>query len=121
MPRRNPKKFYLISATILIAAASAVSWRMRWNPLYGYLVGVNLVIFLFYGFDKQQAIAQRGRIPEFVLHGLALAGGTPGAFLGQIVFRHKTQKLKFKITFAGIVILQIVLVFCYFRLFLKSG
>ncbi|MHC4742879.1 MAG: DUF1294 domain-containing protein [Planctomycetota bacterium] len=120
MPRHNPEKFYLIIAAILIAAVSAVFWRMRWNPLYSCLIGVNAVVFLFYGFDKQQAIAQRQRIPELVLHGLALLGGTPGAFLGQILFRHKTQKLKFKITFAAIVILQIVLVFCYWRFFLRG-
>lgn len=118
MAKHNPQKSYLIVAAILTGAAAGIFWRMGWNPLYGCLIGVNAVVFSFYGFDKQQAIAQRRRIPEAVLHGLALVGGTPGAFLGQMVFRHKTQKLKFKITFAAIVILQIVLVFCYWRFFL---
>lgn len=46
--------------------------------------------FLFYGFDKNRAIKNKNRVPEIVLHILALIGGTHGAFLGQKVFRHKT-------------------------------
>ena len=121
MPRYNPNRFYLIAAAILIAAVSVLFWWMRWNPLFGYLIGVNTVVFLFYGFDKQQAVAQRRRIPELVLQSLALVGGTPAAFLGQILFHHKTKKLKFKITFAAICILQIILVLCYWKLFLRPG
>ena len=31
------------------------------------------------------------RIPELVLHALALIGGVLGAWAGRVVFRHKTQ------------------------------
>ena len=45
--------------------------------------------------------AQRGgrRIPENTLHLMEVLGGWPGAFIAQRVFRHKTQKLSFRIVF----------------------
>ena len=74
--------------------------------LRSYLLGINLATFLAYGVDKRQAIVGSSRTPEIVLHALALAGGTPGAFLGQVVFRHKTQKRGFRTVFIAIALLQ---------------
>jgi len=74
--------------------------------LRSYLLGINLATFLAYGIDKRQAIVGSVRTPELVLHALALAGGTPGAFLGQVVFRHKTQKRSFRTVFIAIALLQ---------------
>ena len=45
--------------------------------------------------DKQRAIAGERRVPEANLLGLALIGGTPGAFLARHLFRHKTRKQPF--------------------------
>ncbi|MFT5299733.1 MAG: uncharacterized membrane protein YsdA (DUF1294 family) [Mariniblastus sp.] len=58
---------------------------------------ISVVTFLFYGWDKRQARKDGWRTPESKLHGLAFAGGWPGAMLGQNYFRHKTQKFSFKI------------------------
>ena len=65
---------------------------------------------LFYGYDKHQAGNNGFRIPEIVLHLLALIGGSPGALLGQILFRHKTRKVKFSFVFIMIVIIQVVVI-----------
>ena len=51
--------------------------------------------FALYGFDKRRAISRSGRVPESVLHGLALLGGFPGGWVGRAVFRHKTRHLSF--------------------------
>mgnify|MGYP001545067281 CR=1 FL=1 len=75
-----------------------------------YIVGISLVTFVQYGWDKRQARKQKRRIPEKRLHLLALAGGTPGAFLGQMTFRHKTQKIRFRIVFFGIFVLQLAVI-----------
>lgn len=75
-----------------------------------YLAGISLVTFVQYGWDKRQARKQKRRIPEKRLHLLALLGGTPGAFLGQLAFRHKTRKKRFQIVFIGVVLLQVTLV-----------
>jgi uncharacterized membrane protein YsdA (DUF1294 family) len=63
--------------------------------LAGWYASLSLVLFAMYGLDK--AAARRGgwRTPEATLHVVALAGGWPGALLGQRVFRHKTRKQPF--------------------------
>ena len=45
--------------------------------------------------DKRRAIAGARRIPEADLLTLALIGGSPGAFAGRHIFRHKTRKEPF--------------------------
>ncbi len=93
----------------LIAGAAAVYglWHQGVPLWAAYLLSISLVTFLCYGFDKQQAKkGNRTRLPEALLHVCALIGGTPGAFLGQIVFRHKTAKRSFRLVFWLIVVLQ---------------
>lgn len=59
------------------------------------IVLVNAWTMLRFWQDKQRAIAGRRRIPEANLLGLALIGGTPGAFAARRLFRHKTRKEPF--------------------------
>ncbi|MCF0199692.1 MAG: DUF1294 domain-containing protein [Bacteroidaceae bacterium] len=61
-----------------------------------YLLIVNAVAFCIYGIDKLKAKKNRWRIAESTLLGLAVAGGSVGAWLGMKVWRHKTQHKKFK-------------------------
>jgi uncharacterized membrane protein YsdA (DUF1294 family) len=58
---------------------------------------LSIVLFILYGLDKAQAVASGRRIPERVLHSLALAGGFAGGLLGRIIFHHKTRKPYFLI------------------------
>lgn len=60
------------------------------------LIGINVIAFLAFGWDKRRAEAHQSRIPERTLLGLALFGGALGALLGQQVFRHKTKKQPFR-------------------------
>ncbi len=115
MSKRDPKRFFFVIAVILIAVVSGLLWWMRVNALYACLIGMSVIAFVFYGYDKRQAVRNRPRVPELVLHMLALLGGTPGAFLGQLVFRHKTKKLRLRIVFLAIVLFQAGLGFCYWR------
>ncbi len=95
----------LNSTDWLLGAAEVVSWNsivdfITSNPVLGYpiwVVGISVVAFLFYGWDKHQAKNDGWRVPEKRLHALAFLGGWPGAMLGQQFFRHKTQKTDFKI------------------------
>jgi uncharacterized membrane protein YsdA (DUF1294 family) len=104
----NPHKSYFLLALILSAALGAVLWfSIPLHPLWIYLTTITLMTFAFYGIDKHRAVRQKRRVPELVLHLLALAGGTIGAFAGQIVFHHKTKKLKFQVVFYAIVVLQL--------------
>jgi len=113
MPKHDPKKFYIVIAIISIAIISGLLWWKRVHPFYAYLMGINLITFLFYGYDKRQSLKSKERVPEFTLHLLALLGGTPGALLGQLSFRHKTKKLSFRIVFWAIVLIQAGLGFGY--------
>ena len=56
------------------------------------LIIINIITFFVYGLDKLKAVNHWWRIPEWVLLGLAAAGGSAGACLGMIVFRHKTLR-----------------------------
>lgn len=61
------------------------------------LVGINVIAFLAFGWDKRQSTRPgASRIAERTLIALALFGGALGALLGQQIFRHKTQKQPFR-------------------------
>lgn len=62
-----------------------------------YLLGINLIVFLLYGIDKAKAKRGQWRIPERTLILLAFFGGAAGAWIGMLLFRHKTQHAKFRI------------------------
>jgi uncharacterized membrane protein YsdA (DUF1294 family) len=55
-----------------------------------------------------------------ILHAAALVGGSPGALIAQMLFRHKTRKFKFRLIFVGIVALQCAAVFGYWHLVLRT-
>ena len=59
------------------------------------LLAVNVWTVLRFWQDKRYAVEGARRIPEANLLGLALIGGTPGAFVARHVFRHKTRKQPF--------------------------
>ncbi len=108
--KNSPYTIYGITALILtiifIISFSSISLSI----IISYFISINLVTFLYYGFDKMIAGSESVRIPELVLHSLALAGGSPAGLLAQKLFRHKTIKTSFQITYWVIVILQIILI-----------
>ncbi|MCR4656665.1 MAG: DUF1294 domain-containing protein [Lachnospiraceae bacterium] len=86
-----------------------------------YLLVINVLSFICFGVDKSRARRSRWRISEGSLFSLAIFGGSLGALLGMYVFRHKTQKLKFKagmplILFFQLAILAMILIFRPFDL-----
>jgi uncharacterized membrane protein YsdA (DUF1294 family) len=100
-----------LSVALMVLLLVLFRAGLRWPTLLAaWLASVNLVAFGYYGFDK--ARAQRGgwRVPEVVLHGLALVGGSLGAYAGMEVFRHKTIKGGFRIFFWVIVAFQVALI-----------
>ena len=77
--------------------------------IFYYLVGINVATFLIFGLDKWKAKHDQWRIPESTLMGLALIGGSVGAFVGMRTWRHKTQHAKFKYGIPAIILVQIFL------------
>lgn len=77
--------------------------------LLAYLAVTNVVTFLVYGIDKWKARHHRWRIPESTLLGLALLGGSIGAYLGMRVWHHKTMHKKFQFGVPAILLLHFAL------------
>ena len=104
-----------------------------------YLVAINIVTFFMYGIDKWRSTSGRllptgrkkaknskWRIRETALLGLAVLGGSIGAWLGMKVWRHKTQHkggnrdidnivggYQFKYGVPAIIIVQLALIVYY--------
>ena len=77
--------------------------------LLWYLAAVNLVTFTVYGVDKAKARRGAWRVPEKTLFLLPLLGGSVGALLGMLVFRHKTKHWYFVWGIPAILLAQIAL------------
>ena len=75
-----------------------------------YLVSINVVTFFMYGIDKWKAKKSRWRIRETALLGLAVLGGSIGAWLGMKVWHHKTQHKNFKYGVPAIITVQLALI-----------
>lgn len=75
-----------------------------------YLAVINVVTFFVYGIDKWKAKKSKWRIRETALLGLAVLGGSIGAWLGMKVWHHKTQHKKFKYGVPAIIIIQLALI-----------
>ena len=77
-----------------------------------YLVVINVVTFFMYGIDKWKARKAKLRIREAALLGLAVLGGSVGAWLGMRVWHHKTLHKKFRYGVPAIIIIQLLLLGC---------
>jgi uncharacterized membrane protein YsdA (DUF1294 family) len=114
--RTRPEVYHGTVSFVLVLAAlgllfAALRLPFTWyHFLAAWLLAVNVVTFGYYGYDKSRARRGQSRIPELTLHGLALLGGTLGAWLGMALFRHKTIKPSFRFLFKVIVVLQVGLI-----------
>ena len=79
-----------------------------------YLIVINVVTFLLYGIDKWKAKQTKWRIPEATLLGMAVIGGSIGAFLGMKIWHHKTLHKKFRYGIPAIIIAQIAIIWYFF-------
>ena len=77
------------------------------------LAVINVVTFFMYGIDKWKAKKSKWRVRETALLGLAVLGGSIGAWLGMKVWHHKTQHKKFKYGVPAIIIVQLILIAYY--------
>ena len=62
-----------------------------------YLLIINTISFMLMGFDKLAAIINKRRISEKKLITLSIIGGTLGTTIAMFIFRHKINKIKFKL------------------------
>lgn len=74
-----------------------------------YLVLVNLLAIVLFGYDKYCARKHKWRIPERTLITSAIIGGSAGAYLGMVAFRHKTNHKLFQISIPLLLVAQIII------------
>ena len=74
------------------------------------LVAINVVTFFMYGIDKWKAKRSKWRISEATLMGLAVIGGSIGAWLGMKVWHHKTMHKKFQFGIPLIIVAQVAMI-----------
>ena len=97
-------------------------WTTRLPPIaLGVLLLISLLAFAVYGFDKSAAQAGRWRTAESTLHLLSLAGGWPGAWCAQRLFRHKSRKASFMTGYWATVLLNIAAVAAWVGKLLPAG
>lgn len=110
-PHRSP---YWLFSLVAVAIVLIITWLLaaglNWAWLWSYLIAINVATLLLYGYDKAIAGSGGRRVPETVLHGVELLGGTPAAFVGQRIFHHKTQKGSYQARFWLIVAVQVVVI-----------
>lgn len=99
-PFRNPSRVTPARMDNLAALASPeniAAARALVTPVNVALVliAINCFAFAAFGIDKARAEAGAWRISEGTLLRLAFFGGTPGAYAGRALFRHKTRKQPF--------------------------
>ena len=114
---KSPYKIYLaisgvlffISVGFLLWAFSRIGLHFDNGKIYLlalYLMAINFTVGFLYLYDKIIADTRITRVPEIVLHTLALLGGSPVALISQKLFRHKTSKKSFQIIYWLIVLAQ---------------
>lgn len=77
-----------------------------------YIVLINILTFFIYGIDKLKAKKSKWRVSENTLIGMAIIGGSIGAWLGMKIWHHKTLHKKFKYGVPLILVAQTALC-CY--------
>lgn len=80
-----------------------------------YLLSINAVSFILFGYDKLLAIKDKRRIPEKELFTVATIGGAFGGMFAILFFNHKLSKAFFMWRFMFIFILNIVGVYFLLR------
>ncbi len=99
------KRYLIIAISVFALIMLVILLRFRPYPLLAYIL---------YGIDKLAAVYQWQRVPEKLLHFLALSGGSPMALLAQQIFNHKTSKRSFLAAYWLIVAVQLGLLYAVF-------
>ena len=120
MKSRTVAFFAFITFGLAIAGTLLLWHFASFYLIWSWLIAITVVTFFTFGYDKAIAGSKLIRVPELVLLALTLCGGTLGAFLGRIVFRHKTIKASFRVKFWIVIAIQVALIVLY-ALYIEPG
>lgn len=106
-----------------LALYQVLGRALDWPHYYfTWFMAISVVTCGCYGLDKglSKAPQVRARVPELVLNLLAIAGGSPGAWLGRTLFRHKTNLRRHWLMFAILVVSSVLHVYILHTLYSGS-
>lgn len=92
-------KAQLVSGIFLAVVASLAVLNKLPFLVFWLYVGLSLLTYGAYWWDKAAASKAAQRTPESTLHLLSLIGGWPGALMAQQRLRHKSVKQPFRAVF----------------------
>ena len=107
--RSNPSpfaRFFAIAFLSTIIVFATLSFLSPGSHYVKWVVALSITTFLFYVYDKFQATRHGPRVPELVLHEMALMGGFVGGWLGMVGLSHKVRKPAFWAVLAGSTVLH---------------
>jgi uncharacterized membrane protein YsdA (DUF1294 family) len=115
-PAFNPYTRFALVALLAVLLITYLQLLLfpAWDVVFAWLIAINIVTFVAFGYDKAVAPQGATRVPEAILLVLTLLGGCIGAMIARPLFRHKTQKMSFRLIFWPCVILSIALVAVYY-------
>ena len=74
------------------------------------LIVLNLTGLVIVALDKNKARKRKWRIPEKTFFIFAILGGSPGVYIGMLLWRHKTRHWYFMLGIPVIFVLQLAVI-----------
>ena len=99
--------FSLLAVAVVLIIALLIS-GFQGASVWAWMIAINTATLLLYLYDKKIAGSGRTRVPEAILHGAELLGGTPVAFVAQRLLPHKIHKRSYQLVYWLIVAIQII-------------
>ncbi len=114
--RENESGCSILVIAFIIAAALFFTGYA--NPLWAWLIAINVIAPFVYRHDKKESKKEedRDRIAESILHLPSLLGGWLGSLIGMIACDHKTKKRWFQAVWLLIVLYQSGIIYLLFQL-----
>lgn len=102
--------FGLIAVTLFVWLYTSLYSPAQPVSPAAWLLSISFVTLFYYWLDKRLAKAEglHIRIPEAILNLLAMAGGFPGAWIGRILFDHKTNTREHRWMFIVLVLTTVI-------------
>ena len=92
---------------------------VRFAVMFYMITFINIISFILFGIDKRKAVKPQRRIPESTLLSFTFLGGTIGAVVGMLIFRHKVSKKSFLMKLAFIILMQAFILYYIRKMIIK--
>lgn len=112
----NPHRTFTLLALLvgLLITFGLLSRFRSWDPVFAWLIGINVATFLICMCDWAAAPTEAARVPPVFLLALTAIGGSIGAIVAFPLFCPRAPKASFLRAFALCVIISVNLVVLYY-------